>query len=135
MFKKIMIALIVLILAAGAVSAIEIGDMTAPNGFKKGSGNFFEKDGYEISISSYSDSDKDILFQSDGDYQVSKDSGNIYKYTDKLLKHSGAVEIVEIDGKKYDIECFKKNADSDYGSAMNILNEFNKLNNLTPIEP
>lgn len=135
MFKKISIALIILIFTAGIVFAINVEDFKAPSGFEKGSGDYFDKDGYEISIVKYSDSSKDILFESEDDYKVSEYGGNIYKYTDKMVKHVGFLEVVEIDGQRYTVECYKDDTTSSSGSAYDYLTEFNSLNGLTPIEP
>lgn len=135
MFKKIALTLIVLILAVGVVSAIDMEDMKVPDGFEKSSSNCFEKDKYELNLVPYSDSDKELTFENDDGYTVSKYSSNIYKYTDKLVKNVGAIEVVEIDGNKYLIECVKKDTTSVDSLVYDYLTEFNSLNDLTPIEP
>lgn len=135
MFKKITLTMIVLILAVGFVSAMDIEDMKVPDGFKKSSSNCFEKGDYELNLAPYSNSDKGLVFEDDDDYSVSEYSSNIYKYTDKLVKNAGAVEVVELDGSKYLVECVKKDTASEDSSIYSYLTEFNSLNDLTPIEP
>ena len=135
MLKKIVLTLTVLILAVGIVSAVDMTDMKVPNGFEKYSSNCFEKDDFELNLAPYSDSDKGLIFEDDEDYTVSEYSSNIYKYTDKLVKNVGAVEVVEIDGDKYLVECVKKDTTTEDSSVYDYLTEFNSLNDLTPIEP
>ena len=79
--------------------------------------------------------DKELTFENDNSYKVSEYSSNIYKYTDKLVKNVGAVEVIEIDGAKYLVECVKKDTTSDDSSVYDYLTEFNSLNDLSPIEP
>lgn len=135
MLKKIALTLTVLILAVGIVSAVDMTDMKVPDGFEKYSSNCFEKDDFELNLVSYSDSDKGLIFEDDEDYTVSEYSSNIYKYTDKLVKNVGAVELVEIDGDKYLVECVKKDTTTEDSSVYDYITEFNSLNDLTPIEP
>ena len=135
MLRKIALTLIVLILTVGVVSAIDMTDMKVPDGFEKSSSNCFEKGDFELNLVHYSDSSKDLVFEDDDDYTVSEYSSNIYKYTDKLVKNVGAVEVVEIDGDKYLIECVETGTTSHDGAVYDYLTEFNSLNDLTPIEP
>lgn len=135
MFKKIAISLILLILAVSVVSAIDMEDMKVPDGFEKSSSNCFEKGKFELNIAPYSDSNKDLVFEDEDNYKISEYSSNIYTYVDKLVKHAGAVEVVEINGEKYLVECLKEDTISDESSAYRYLTEFNSLNDLTPIEP
>lgn len=135
MLKKILIIVVMLVLAAGIVSAIDIEEFEVPDGFEKAVGDYFENGKYEICIAPYSDSDRDMLFDDDEDYKVSEYTDHIYKYTDKFVKHVGAIEIVEIDGKKYAVECFKEDTVKDDGSTYDYLSEFNSLNDLSPVKP
>ena len=135
MLKKTVIALIILLLTAGIAFAVDIGDIKAPEGFQKDLGVILTKDNYEISILKLGDIDSSFLFDEDDDYKVSEYENNTYNFTDKLLEHAGVFEVVEINGEKYYIECFQRNATSYDDSAYDCLFEFNSLNNLTAIKP
>ena len=135
MLKKTVLALMILLITAGIAFAVDIEEIKAPEGFQKDVGVILTKDNYEISILKLGDVDSDFLFDEDDDYKVSEYENNTYNFTDKLLEHAGAFEVVEIDGEKYFIECYQRNATSDNGSAYDCLCEFNSLNNLKPIKP
>ena len=119
----------------GIVSALDLTNMKVPDGFEKHSSNSFEKGDYELNFGPYADSENELTFENDEDYTISKYSSNVYRYYDKLLENVGAIEVVEIDGHKYLVECLKRDAPSSDSSVCDYLTEFNRLNNLTPIEP
>ena len=67
-------------------------------------------------------------------YTVFKDDNNTYNYTDRSINEIGSFELVEFDGSKFIIDFAKTGSDSDLSYTYGNLVDFNKLNNLTPIE-
>ena len=131
--KILIAALMILIVGAGVAAAVEMSDLQAPSDLEKGSGNYFENDEFELSINSYDkEYDYDLLFSDDGEYTVSV-LGDTAEYTDKLVDHVGVLEIVEIDGEDYVVECyFDGTDDSKLSECNDYIIEFNELNGLEP---
>ncbi len=132
--KILIVASVLLIVGVGVVAAGDMSDFQAPSDLEKGSGNYFENDDFELSINSYNkESDYDTLFKDDVDYSVTV-MGDTAEYKDTLVDQVGVLEIVEIDGKYYVVECyFDGNDDSKLSECNDYLSEFNELNSLEPI--
>ena len=132
--KILIVASVLLIVGVGVVAAGDMSDFQAPSGLEKGSGNYFENDDFELSINSYDkEFDYDTLFKDDDDYSVTV-MGDTAEYEDKLVDHVGVLEIVEIDGETYVVECyFDGNDDSKLSECNDYISEFNELNSLEPI--
>ena len=61
---------------------------------------------------------------------------NTFNYTDGVNEEVGVDELVKINGKEYVIEFFAYNEDNvSIDKIYDAVEEFNKLNNLTPIDP
>ena len=61
---------------------------------------------------------------------------NTFNYTDGVNEEAGVDELVKINGKEYVIEFFAYNEDNvSIDKIYDAVEEFNKLNNLTPIDP
>jgi len=131
LMKKILTIIALLILCTGICFAANINDVKLPDGFNKQSDHVAKNDKYELSINKYSDDDKNILFENDKDYTVIK--GKISNYTDKGVKHQGCLEVVEINGEKTVVEILYDGL-SNQDKCFEYLQEFNKINNLKPIE-
>ena len=129
--KKIITAALLLFLLMGICFAANINDVKLPDGFTKQSDHVAKNDKYELSINTYTDDDKDILFTNGDGYNVI--TGEVNKYTDKQVKHEGCFEIVEINGEKTVVEVYYDGL-SNQDKCVDYLNNFNELNNLKPIE-
>ena len=129
--KKILTIIALLILFTGICFAANIDDVKLPDGFNKQSDHVAKNDKYELSINKYAAEDKDILFENDKDYTVIK--GEISKYKDKTAKHEGCLEVVELNGEKTVVEIYYDGL-SNQDKCFEYLQEFNKINNLKPIE-
>lgn len=129
--KKIITAALLLFLFMGICFAANINDVKLPDGFTKQSDHVAKNDKYELSINTYTDNDKDILFTNGDGYNVI--TGEVNKYTDKQAKHEGCFEIVEINGEKTIVEVYYDGL-SNQDKCVDYLNNFNELNNLKPVE-
>lgn len=132
-FKILIAASILMMVSVGVAVAVEMSDLQAPSDLNKGSGNYFENDDFELSVNSYDkELDYNTIFKDEGDYSVTV-LGDTAEYKDKLVNHVGVLEIVEIDGEDYVVECyFNGSDDSKLSECHDLINEFNTLNNLEP---
>ena len=89
-----------------------------------------------LSVVKFNEHDWDdyITNDTDNQYTVFKDDNNTYNYTDRSINEIGSFELVEFDGSKFIIDFAKTGSDSDLSYTYGNLVDFNKLNNLTPIE-
>lgn len=143
MIKKITLILIVLLLATGvAYASKDIGDLKAPSDFsgQKEKGYFFMPKTYDnprFIITEFNESDNP--FKNETPYETWPTSEkNIFYFSDKHVSDLGAVELIQIDGKKYLISVLYATTvkDEDYmHDAVEYILEFNKLNNMTAVTP
>lgn len=124
MFKKILFIGIILLLTINIATAYEY-----PNNFKKHSENFYTNGEYGISVSNLSSTSTDFLFKNDTDYFVHKHSNNTWDYTDALTHQVGVLEVIP-GNVVVEVYCNGSNVDQCY----KYLAEFNKLNNVNPVE-
>jgi hypothetical protein len=89
-----------------------------------------------LSVVKYNEHDwADYISNDTGNkYTVYKDKNNTYNYTDGSVEEVGSFELVEVDGSKFIIDFAKSGKESDLSNTYANLVEFNKLNNLKPIE-
>lgn len=134
MYKIFGIALILLMLAVGVASAMDISDFKAPKGFDDGFGEAMEKDDFAISVEDY---DKDL-------HGGALDGDHFHKYTvkDKMAEFNdtfndqyGAAEIVEVGKETYVVKCVYKGDDTGKtAECIKYLEEFNKVNHLKQLK-
>ena len=124
MLKKICIILTILLLTISVAAAYEF-----PNGFHKNSDQYYSNGDYGITIGDYKPSDAEWCFNNDTDYIVVEGNDHIWTYTDKLTKQVGVLEV--IDGNMV-VEVYVNG--SDVGQCREYLLEFNRLNNVKPLE-
>ena len=140
--KKIIIGILLIFLVIGTVSAIEYTSLKNPKNFK--AFDTFgvsekETDGrVQLTVVPVND---DAIKYMTGNGDKSQD--NIYKYTDfgysakdGKFGYEGYTEVVEIDGEKYIVSVLfeSKMSPGEEKEFLNALTEFNKLNNLSPLE-
>ena len=132
MYKKIGLVLLVMALVIMPCFAADIHDYEIPNGFEVESEYWASNGEYGIGIYEYEDSDFTEFFTNTTDTTVFT-ADNITNYTGDV--GVGCDEIVLIDGEKFLIESYYNTKDlSKLQDCYDNLLEFNKLNNLKPIE-
>lgn len=143
---KIIIGLSVLLLLIGMVSATDINNLKVPDGWKSlGDGSYHEEgdspgqgSGQNMMIQKWSDSFKDEYYQNNSDekYSVQDTGNNTFMYIDDMNQNAGSFEVVEIDGQKYFVNFWTvDNMDVEKIADTSLfMQEFNKLNNLEPVE-
>ena len=161
--SRIIVLLMILIFTAGMVYAVDLSEFKAPSNFEgDGNGSFYElndlgiMDENGISIEIYNvesmmetakqagldennSEDSDFFTNNSAlNYTVeSSDEENIFYYTDGVNEIEGYVELVKVGDEKVYIETtIDKGASEDkLKQSLDVLKEFNKLNNLDPINP
>lgn len=133
---KIGFVLAVLLLAMSMVSAMDYSDYTVPTLFNESNGYYsYEADGFEFFMCKFNgeDGEMDFYFNDSENYTIVKND-TIGNYTATSIDEVGAIEMVEIDGEKYIIECCYSPIDeSKFKECCDAIVEFNKLNDLTPL--
>lgn len=124
MFKKILFIGIILLLTISIASAYEY-----PNTFKKHSESFYINGDYGISVTNLSSTSTDLLFKNDTGYFVHKHSNNTWDYTDTITHQVGVLEVIPGDVV---VEVYGNGSNVD--QCYKYLIEFNKLNNVNPVE-
>lgn len=144
---KIIATISILFLLIGVVSATDIDNLKMPDGWKAiGGGSYHEEGlspgqgtGRNMMIQEMFDDLKEEYFvnHTDEDYYAYPNTDNTFNYTDGMNSDYGCFEVVNIDGKDYFI-VFSTNIDYELeeGSptTYDLMLEFNKLNNLEPVE-
>lgn len=161
--SKICLLLIIITLTIGFVSAVDINEFKAPSNFESdGNCSFYELNSLNlvdengISIEIYTDesmketaetlgideddSDYSSFFKNDTslNYTVeSSDDENIFSFYDGTNEIKGYVELVKVGDEEVCIESeIDSNASDDkLKQSLDVLKEFNKLNNLKPLNP
>ena len=143
---KIIIGVLLIFLVIGIAAATDVDNLKVPEGWESiGDGSYHEigdspgeGSGRNMMIMEYTDSNCNEFFENGtDDYYIFKNDDGSYNFTDWTVnRDEGCFEVVEIDGNQYFL-FFSSNIDNDYSSELSIFDvvlEFNKLNNLTPIE-
>lgn len=144
MFKKIFLVLFIGLISIGVVAAVDTGDFNIPDEFDELGGgvfilqSFMGTDQYLtiVPFDDYYKADYLINDSSDG-YFIFLYKNNTFNYVQKSVNEQGSFEIVEVDGNKYiiDFSDDEINSNNDFTNTHKWLVEFNKLNNLTAINP
>lgn len=142
MIRKISLLLLFSIMIIGAVSAADQSSFKTPTDFEDlGDGVYVLYDSLKntdeiLSVVKFNQHDWDDYTRNDtsNKYVVYKDDNYTYNYTDGSVNEIGSFELIEVDGDKFIIDFAKTGSDSDLKNTYDNLLEFNKLNNLTPIE-
>lgn len=142
MIRKITLFLLFSIMIIGAASAADQSSFKTPDGFEDlGDGVYVLYDSLKntdeiLSVVKFNQHDWDDYITNDtsNKYVVYEDDNYTYNYTDGSVNEIGSFELVEVDGEKFIIDFAKTGSDNDLKYTYENLVEFNKLNNLTPIE-
>ena len=138
--KKIFLILIIILLATSAAYATKVNDLKVPSDFsgQRDDGNYFIPKAYDnprFIIAEFNESDNPFKNSSLYESWPTNETNIFYSFNHQA-SDLGAVELIEIDGKKYTVSVLYATTlkDEDYmQDAVNYLLEFNKLNNINPI--
>ena len=146
MKTKIILAALILIITIGIVSATDINNLKVPDNWEAiGGGSYHEigdsvgsGSGQNMMIQKWDDSFKEDYWYNitEEQYTVKDTGNNTFMYIDELNQDAGSFEVVEIDGEKYFVNFWTV----DYTNVEELADtgvfmiEFNKLNNLEPVE-
>ena len=134
---KLIIAIALLFLLIGTVSAFD-RDTLKPiddcKEFKDGSSVYKTYGDREFFVEKLNT--PEVYFQNDDDYSVKSVGDNLYYFEDLAFKWYGYQEAVDIDGDTYFISVYQKSklSPSEEKELQSDLKDFNKLNNLKPLE-
>ncbi|WP_296887601.1 hypothetical protein [uncultured Methanobrevibacter sp.] len=127
---KIIIGIGILLLLIGVASAVELDDFKAPATFGKfNGGQSINEVDSSIRITVYDFDAAD--YSNDEDFDVTPLENNTYKVYDKTMKSYGVQEKINKDGKDFTVYISGK---TDFENLQGFLNQFNKENNLEPVE-
>lgn len=139
MKTKIVIIGIILLFTIGIVAATNIDDFKVPDGYNNlndGVASYTTNMDRMIYVEKVTGDYKTDWFTNTSDMTVINVGDNIYSYEDTVLDTYGYQEIVEIDGDTYMVSFDQdsKLSPSEQNSFLDDMKEFNKLNNLEPME-
>ena len=142
---KIIIGISMLFLLLGSAAAFEINTLKTLDDY-----NAWDNNGYSNyttnsnryflveKITDFDDDFKTEMFTShpEDKYTAELVEGNIYKIADDIFSFYGYQEVVEIDGTNYMVSINQNSrlSPGEESDFLNDLQEFNKLNNLEPLE-
>lgn len=161
--SRIAILLMILIFTAGMVYAVDLREFKAPSNFEgDGDGSFYELNDFgimdengtsleiyteetmketakQLGIDENNSEETDFLTNNSAlNYTVEpSDEENIFHYTDGVNEIEGYVELVKVGDEKVYIETVldKGVSEDKIKQSLDVLKEFNKLNDLNPISP
>ena len=133
---KIVIGLLLMFLVIGTVCAAQYDDLKAPAGYEDMAAGISEKlDNQDVYFYVGEMEYNKEVFDNDTTQTVTLLEDNIYKFVDTALDDSGVQEKVKLDGKEYLVAIVDEGSiDGDIDSYLTAMKEFNKLNNLIPLE-
>lgn len=143
MFKKIIFVLIFSLVAIGSVFAADATSFSVPANFEDvGDGVFVMYDSLKnpiqiLSVVEFTEYDAEdyLTNDSDNNYSVFKADNDTFNFIDGSVDEEGSFEIIEIDGVKYIVDFAKPGfEDGKFDETFQNLMEFNKLNNITPLD-
>lgn len=141
--KKILLCLILSLFLIGCVSAIDLPNFVMMDGFddagdgvylKHDSNNNVEQKFFILKFNEHDAGDY-LLNDTKYGYNVFNSTNDTYNFVDEKLKEKGSIEIIEVGGQRFIIESWNdiKGNDHDFTVTFNNLMQFNKLNNITPL--
>ena len=144
---KILVGLLLMFLVIGTAVATDTGNLKMPDGWEAINDHTYHEKGNDpgsgsgrnMMIEKWHDSLKDEYYSniSAEHYYVYSNGDNTFNYSDAVNEDYGCFEVVEINGVKYFVifwDVMEAEFDSVNVSTHDLILEFNKLNNLKPIE-
>lgn len=143
MFRKFLIGLFLICMLIGAVSAVDLTQFTTPTDFEDvGDGVYVLYDSGKnplqiLSVVEFTEHDADDYLTNDteNEYTVFEGENSTYNFVDKSIDEKGSFEIIKVGNDKFIIDFAKRGIDNenDFNETFTNLLEFNKLNNVTPL--
>lgn len=139
--SKISLTILILICAVGIAAAAELPDIKVAEGYNDlGNGSYFnEAKNIEMDIITEDLEDLDDYLKNDNDVKYTVTPGKLnytFNFTDGVNEIVGVNELVKINNKEYLVEFWiDSNENITFDNFYDDLDEFNKLNNLEPIDP
>lgn len=139
--SKISLTILILICAVGIAAAAELPDIKVAEGYNDlGNGSYFnEAKNIEMDIITEDLEDLDDYLKNDNDVKYTVTPGKLnytFNFTDGVNEIVGVNELVKINNKEYLVEFWiDSNENITFDNFYDALDEFNKLNNLEPIDP
>ncbi len=137
---KITLGISILLLLLGSTAAAfnvdSLKTVNNYNDFQNGCSTYTTNNHRYLSVEKLIGDYKKDLFTNSSDMTVSNAGDNIYSFADTTFKLYGYQEVVVVDGENYlvSINQNSKLSPSEQNTYLNDLKEFNKLNNLEPVE-
>ena len=120
----------------GAAFAVNIDDFVFPETYHKATnGSYTDGQGHVISIFEDTAINHEAWFENDTGYVVKpfKENNSFHMFFESAGE-LGILEIVEKSGENYIVNSWTRNGPDDCYTIIWYIFEFNKLNNLTPVE-
>lgn len=125
----------------GAVSAADQTSFKVQSEFEDlGDGVYVIYDAFKnadeiLSVVEFNEHDwKDYTTNDTENKYVVTGENNTYNFTDGSVNEVGSFELIEVDGDKFIVDYAKTGNEDGLNQTFTNLMEFNKLNNVTPIE-
>ena len=139
--SKITLVILILTCAVGIAAAAEFPDIKVAEGYTDlGNGSYSnEAKNIEMDIITEDLEELNDYFENDSDVKYTTTPGKLnytFNFTDGVNEMVGVNELVKIGDKQYIIEFWiDSNENIPFDNLYDNLDEFNKLNNLEPIDP
>ncbi|MDO5815421.1 MAG: hypothetical protein Q4Q18_07270 [Methanobrevibacter sp.] len=141
MLKRVILLLIISMALIGAVSAADQTSFKVQSEFEDlGDGVYVIYDAFKnadeiLSVVEFNEHDwKDYTTNDTENKYVVTGENNTYNFTDGSVNEVGSFELIEVDGDKFIVDYAKTGNEDGLNQTFTNLMEFNKLNNVTPIE-
>ena len=141
MLKRVILLLIISMALIGAVSAVDQTSFKVQSEFEDlGDGVYVIYDAFKnadeiLSVVEFNEHDwKDYTTNDTENKYVVTGENNTYNFTDGSVNEVGSFELIEVDGDKFIVDYAKTGNEDGLNQTFTNLMEFNKLNNVTPIE-
>ena len=144
---KIIIGISILFLLIGSVSAAINSGLAAPDEFEKSDiwdtaiydiYSLKDDNNTQLQICNYTEDDYDLLFKTDTDsgYYVNELGNNIFMGKDNDFSDGYVLEVIDYNGEKYIVHTYLMDnpTNDEIKDSLKYLEEFNKINNVEPIE-
>ena len=138
-WQKLAIGIGIIFLLMGAVSATDIDKFQTPKDCKElkdGAAAYTNHMDRMLYVEKATGDYKSAWFINTSDMLVKNMGDNIYRYSDNVMETYGYEEIVNIDGIDYMISINQGSelSPSEESMLLEDMREFNKVNNLEPVE-
>ena len=135
---KILLAIGLILLLIGTVTAVNISDLKVPVGYNEETEGYYYLNTDENTHLYIGEMElnEEAFDTTDDGYYVYSIGDNLYAVEDTLMEMYGIQEMVKIDGKDYLVSIDKNKPLSNVDKELfkDDLESFNKLNNLKPIK-